>query len=212
MKHCLFFITTVLLATTCIHASYASDPLQIRYFPIANSSETTEALKQLNVGSCDELIKKYALSKQEPIAPYIHGLMFDIGICVKQNLTKAAELYEQHPKNISNHLAITLRLALIYTYGPKDIRNESKANVLYKQTAIFLAPFFYNKVDINPIILRLTNHAPIPDTLKTYIKWYKHALQQPHKKRKALYYQLKNQGFSVDSFLWDGLPENENHK
>lgn len=99
-----------------------------------------EALDELGVSSCEEFLNTYFNVDENDSKRLIQSMAYDSGLCVPQDLEKARNLYEELYQENADLLEIFVaRLALIYSYGPQNLRNENKAIFYFKQAVIYSA-------------------------------------------------------------------------
>lgn len=147
-----------------------------------------------NKKDCSQIIKDDLLPAS--------AFAYDFGLCVKQDLRKAKDLYERAIQEELVIPQISLRLGLIYKFGPYDLRNEERYTFLMKQTAISLA--MLNDEEKQQTLLQNTlNGGPVPRALTKSIDWYNDLIQKTDPEKREQYLLLKSEGFVHLYNLWD---------
>ena len=195
--------TTMILAT-CGSLASASEEKQkkINYFETASHEQTNTLLRELKINSCQSFVSQYLESKKEDLQTItIQALAYDGAICTAQNLPKAEKLYQKSFSLAPIFPNLPLRLALIYAYGPSELRDINAAIFLYKQTALDLIvikdPALKQK-----IINKHLNHKPMPPELETQMIWIEDIFKKPADERELIAHQLEKEGFKNTNFIW----------
>lgn len=174
---------------------------KVNYFAKISQNEKSLTLQDLGLSSCKEFTDKYfAIAKDDP-ETHMKAIAYDIGFCVKQDLRKARDLYEQSQKYSSNPINYPIRLALIYQFGPKPLQDYNRARFLARQTAIYLAPA---KPGTRLTIIQNTLAGPpVPSLFKQELDWIENILQQSDIKKRQIAKTLSKQGFQETSLIWN---------
>ena len=174
----------------------------INYFAVATEEEISEALEKLNVSDCAEFLETHLEPSGSKYNLIWVANAYDVGLCGEQNLELAKKYYEERIEEGIFTFLTPLRLALIYSFGPQELRNTERADYMYKQTAIILS-FVPREITPEKAVQSTLQYNPIPQKLEHHIKWYQKALAKPEAERKALYLSLQKQGFQDIGLLWD---------
>jgi len=200
----LFFITTLFfLASIALPVQAEETP---DYFPSLTAQQIPAALKQAGIENCQSLFQDYFEAAEDDPKILMKATAYDIGLCVPQDLSKAAALYEQGFK-ISPHFPnIPLRLALIYKFGSMDLRKDQRGDFLMKQSAISLQ-LFQNKQTRVSVINDLLNFQPIPPVFQKQLDWVQNTLKKSEDEKKEIAYYLIEHGFHDIHIISNELDE-----
>lgn len=201
MIRCFLFFCFIVLSGLPAAADELPD-----YFKPVSAEEVTTMLDKSGFASCDEWLASHPSPQDENSMYQLYGMLYDLGVCYERDLHKAVEMYEKVEKTNFLLYTATGRLAIIYAYGPEDLRNEERAEFFFLQTAIFLS-FFTSEVPMENIISHFANEQPPPQILMDYLLWYKNALHKPQDERKKLFLSLEERGFEGLDYLWDEIEE-----
>ncbi|MCK6417844.1 MAG: hypothetical protein L6Q57_02755 [Alphaproteobacteria bacterium] len=155
----------------------------------------------MGVDDCREFQQKFFESQATDISIAIQALAYESGLCVSQNLDKAREAYEQAFERTPSHPYVSLRLGLLYAFGPASSRNEARARFFMRQTVIALAPVLQE--DKPSISLRkFLRDQPSPALLEQELEWIRNLLRKSFAERQQIAEDLKGQGYYSTDFLW----------
>lgn len=185
---------------------YAYQIYSSKYFIEFTGEQAAQFLEKFDMKSCEEYQDAY-LNKEDAKGHYLQTAMaYDFGICTDQDLKKAAEMYEKELSHYGD-LTSSIRLAVIYNYGPHTIRNYNRASFLYKQVAIHLAGFTQNwsRPQINEYIRAHLYKGKIPAKLVRELDWVMGVMKKPFSERKRIGHTLEEEGFKATFSLSEPL-------
>jgi len=173
-------------------------------FSSLNAEEKLAVLKKANIKNCEEFKDKYFGDNAHDPELIMQAYSYEAGLCAQQDLSKAKDLYEESFKRMPFPPNFPVRLALIYEFGPDNLRNPARADFLMKQTAIFLA-VLPHKSDRMKVASVFFGDEPIPASMKKYLGWLDNVMSQPSDKKKILAAELKRQGFVETNLIFDKI-------
>ena len=178
----------------------------VNYLGTLKELEIQPALEKVKFTSCPDFLDH--ISKIAPDNPdiFLAGMAYDIALCVPQNLKTARDLYESALKAARGFPIIPVRLALIYAYGPEELRNPARSEFLIKQSAISLATTPDANIRIK-IISTLMSAEPIPESFKKQLQWLNEVLKKNPAERKSLATKLAEQGFHDTELIWNPIED-----
>lgn len=178
----------------------ASDSSSL-YLKKLSDEEISLALQQIKLNSCQEFKELYFQNSKNDMNMMMQATAYDIGLCVDQDLKKSAELYEQSFKVIPFAPNASLRLFLIYQFGPETVMNEQRAEFFSKQAVISLA-IMRDKDQIRQAIRNVINHQIIPHGLEENLVWIYQVLAKSEHERKGIANILERQGYQNTDSIW----------
>jgi len=178
------------------------------YLQSLAKDEISLALKEIGLETCDAFFQEYFETEADDPKITIQAMAYDMGLCVEQDLEKARTLYEQGFKITPFFPNMPIRLALIYEFGPEDLRNPERADFLMKQSAIFLAVTPDDKIKLN-IVYNYLADRPIPISLQKHMDWYKEIQKRTPEERRIIAWQLSQEGFKGLNPIWYPVEDGE---
>ncbi|MCC7305331.1 MAG: hypothetical protein IT558_03620 [Alphaproteobacteria bacterium] len=171
------------------------------YFRTIETRDLTAALKAAGAKSCEEFTKKYFSASSDAITIAMQAAAYDTGLCVLQDLKKAAELYEKIFQQEPDPLVVPLRLALIYHFGPPELQDRERAHFLYKQSVISLS--LLPEETRQKAVTGFLNHQPVPEELKKGLHWIEKIMKETPEEKRKISKELQKQGFKNTDFIWN---------
>ena len=164
-------------------------------------------LKTFSVSTCEDFKEKYFSREAEPARFLARASAYDFGVCMPQDFEKAAFFYEEALARHQNSIMSQMRLALIYSYGPKTLRKPDRASFLFKQTAIDTVPYdSLDDLSIKEAVISAPLYKGVmPQPFTRELQWVKHLMKQEKYVRKNAATELSRQGFEGTNYLWDRL-------
>lgn len=198
MKEIILFV--ILLLASCLLIITINN---VNYFETPKNTELETALKSAGVDTCSAFLEKYFNSKDNKATLTFRAFAYERGLCASQDITKAADLYEQSVEDKVSYVSAEARLALIYTYGPLSLRNRARAQFLFRQVALSstkldLMSDEFTREEYMRIHL---GGKPLPKDLKKAWRWVDDILKLDIHARKALNVKLQAEGFQDTGFL-----------
>ena len=196
----IFLIVLLLVCLSYAFSSTAKDDPD--YFPTGTEQERRQAMAELGVRNCEELLAEYFdLEKDDPKI-IVQASIYDIGLCVERDLAKAAALYEHGYNTVPKALPSTVRLALIYGFGPSELRNLQKSDFFMKQSAITVSVLpdkDMRKRNIDGMFL----FQNIPENFKQHLRWADSIRSKSNEERKGIALNLQQQGYKYTYPIWN---------
>lgn len=198
-------IGTIILIVCCGLLFWPTDPLyDPSYFdPLTKDKDIQTALKILNVNNCNELKDTYFNDTVDTNIA-VQASAYEIGLCTKQNLSKSINLYEQLHQDSDDAFLAALRLALIYSYGPKNLRDYKRAKFMKKQIAIYL--FVDDPIKRSTQLNALkNNNFPFISETEQHFSWIEKQLKKPLEEREKIAKDLQKKGFKDTNIIWNEI-------
>jgi hypothetical protein len=172
--------------------------------------EARAVLAEIGSGSCEAFVARYIdAPATNDFATFVRGLAYDKGLCVQQDLDKAVQYYETSVIWYHPILSPVLRLALIYDYGPRRLRNRSRGDFLFRQAAVAFAPFTNDQIRRN-YISRSSNSNFMPAPLRRELAWLDKHMMRNGTENRHIALELSEQGYKGTTGLWAELtPRNQ---
>ena len=175
------------------------------YFPVVTGHDLKQGLEDLGVKNCQEFFAKYFNSEDNYPQIAFQASAYDSGVCVEQDLAKAASLYEQSYK-IDPNAFLATRLALIYRYGPTAMRAPEKSDFFMKQSAITLAILPDEETRLKTI-REMSFARAIPDDFKKHMEWIDNIQNKSREERRAIAIDLQRQGYKDTKNIWNEIED-----
>lgn len=205
MKFILYIIAILSLAA-CQDAQNKHD-----YFRALTPEELPMALEEANLESCEEFTETYInIDQTRYDSLLMRAIAYDAGICFEQDLSKAVQLYDKAFREIDFLLLPPIRPALIYEFGPQEVRNAEKAAFLMKQSAIVLYTIRdedTRNAAINGFLNKLLYEGPIPPSLQKELDWMEEVIQKTTAERKEIALALQKKGFRETMNIWNPIED-----
>ncbi|MGH1375603.1 MAG: hypothetical protein ACRBCK_04560 [Alphaproteobacteria bacterium] len=185
---------SILLCTfTIIAVSLSTVQSTHNYLRPLSEQKQNAFLTNLNVANCQDLPIMLDTSLS-----FVQALIHEKGICHDQDLQKAITLYETAISQHQATLLSSLRLALIYRYGPYNLRDREKSFFLFKQIAIETVSLSsqMSPDSIEELLRAHLDGLALPPDLILQLNWINNVMEQSPKHRKAISIELQDRGFN----------------
>jgi hypothetical protein len=186
----------------CAFAAYRYYAIYVSPFSVFTENEVQEFLHLNGLADCGAYKKALALE-----APFSlnNTLAHDLGICMHQDLAKAAALYKDLYKEHGGYYT-PFRLALLHGYGPRNLRDKDKARFYFMETAIFLMKIHqYVPINFTPLLTEDPRIIYVPALFDTQVKSLESVILAPVKSRKSQIAALRKKGHTETSWLKDAV-------
>jgi len=209
MKKKLFYIVLSFLLLSIVGLSgykFYTDH-NVDYFPLATQEDIDDILTEEGYEDCDEYKENLFLNdkKNELERRYLTAFSYEIGICVEQNIEKALEAYL---KIYDDELLgfFTIRPAVIYRYGPQNLRDKEKADFFFKQAVITIGNSATKK-ERDIIFSGFLLNTKLPKELKREYEWLNKFSQKSQNEKREAVKTLEKEGFLDTSSIWNELED-----
>ncbi len=205
------FVLTCLAAVLLVSCSPGEE--NINYFPVMTPQEEKEALRSIGLDSCADYIKTHFKASdddtREASRRVLEAIAYERGFCVAQDLSRALALYTYLYQNDLMIETWCVKMAMLYAYGPPEIRAPEKAGFYFRQAAIHTA-VIKDPALRHQLLSGLANpDGPPPQNINVALLWLQNFLKKSEEERKALALDLKAQGYQGTEYLWDYLADLE---
>lgn len=189
----------LLVFVVCLYVLFSKP----NYFQILDKKHAGLALQKLHVDSCDQFLKSY-IQDQKLEKDAIRAAAYEMGLCVKQDLGKAKDLYEAAYDHSGASFMEPLRLTILYEFGPESIRNKDRAEFMARQAAISLS--IYPDEIRKQMLKGVFSQAPMPANMRKQLIWLHGVSELSAAERENLRQSLAEQGFKNAENLMLGRP------